>query len=136
MEYENIFGAWMGDSAAGCANFGRYHQNPRHMFRAVSKSRVLFRLVCTSRKSQPPSLNVSVFACNERGQIDVSFFVVERSVATSNEGVYTNPSCGVATGHFNVDVGWCYCVVPSMFEPLNGEYKIILYSTSKLNILR
>ena len=118
-------GSWSGATAVGCANHGRYDANPRIRFRVRFAARIMVRLASDEASSASRcSLNASLF-CDD-GNASSRGITVERAVATSNGGVYTNTKGGVTIPLTRVSPG-SYFVVPSTFDPRHSGYQLTIY---------
>ena len=62
-----------------------------------------------------------------------SGIVTGEVVATSCNGMYsTNPS-GVAVSNAKLEMSYPYIAIVSTFEPLEGEFRLIMYSEKSCN---
>jgi hypothetical protein len=131
-----IAGRWSAENGAGCANYGRYDENPIYRFAAGGKGEVVVRLGLKGSYGDPISLNASAFALEPGGDLARGASSVGRScglLASSNDGVYGAGAGGV-TCRFGVGSGGGLVgIVVSTFEPLRGaEYELKVFSTVKL----
>lgn len=131
-----IAGRWSAENGAGCANYGRYDENPIYRFAAGGRGEVVVRLGLKGSYGDPISLNASAFALEPGGDLARGASSVGRScglLASSNDGVYGAGAGGV-TCRFGVGSGGGLVgIVVSTFEPLRGaEYELKVFSTVKL----
>ena len=125
MQRKDFRGSWSGASAAGCANHGRYEANPRIPFRVRSAARIMVRLASDEASSALRcSLNASIFRDDDAASCAIA---VERAVATSNGGVYTNTKGGVTIALTRFSPG-SYFVVPSTFDPTRAGFQLTIFS--------
>ena len=103
-------------TAVGCANYENYANNPLHKLHLTKASHVLIRLQMTSLQSQ-------ISTC-----LVVKSDATNKTVAKTNNGVYTNKICGVKTIEFTVEEG-TYSLIPSTFKPAEGEYTLFVYTS-------
>ena len=80
-------------TAVGCANHENYANNPLHKLHLTKASHVMIRLQMTSLQSQ-------ISTC-----LVVKSDATNKTVAKTNNGVYTNKICGVKTIEFTVEEG-------------------------------
>jgi hypothetical protein len=70
-----------------------------------------------------PAINVSLFDASAVAEI------VSSSGASVSSGTYTNAPYGVVTPHAELGAG-TYVVIGSTFDPLDGDFRVVLFSTS------
>lgn len=139
-------GAWSArdGTAAGCLNFGRFHQNPRWKLHVPPGGASVLVRVRPLRIRPPPSVNVAIIRVGAGGGdggaaaevISARDFAAKAALAaTSNNGVYTNPPSGVATPLTRLDEGE-YVVVPSTFKPLEGEFALLVFTDRSVVLMR
>eukprot|EP01137_Pigoraptor_chileana_P028743 Opistho-2@13005 len=129
-----VAGSWVsGSSAAGCPNFGAYAKNPTFALTVSKPTRMFLRLTAaatslpaaaTKFPANPPSLNVAVFPGTS----------VPRNITgeVAESGVYKNPA---RTPIFDVAPrADGYVVVPSTFDPFEGQFTLIVYSEEPVTL--
>ena len=90
----------------------------------------------------PPlsGLNISIFRINESVfssgtpavHMDASISA-KSAYCSSNEGIYSDRSCGVAVSNIEISSGY-WAMIVSTFEPTPAKYEFVIYSSPKLNI--
>lgn len=97
-------------TAAGCANHGHYAQNPVHRLILTQAAHVIVRLQVSSQ-----SVSTCVVVTDNNGK-----------QYKTNNGTYTNKTCGVRTKEFTLEQGE-HRLVPSTFNPVECEYTLLVY---------
>ncbi|GBG33883.1 Calpain-7 [Hondaea fermentalgiana] len=135
LDYRQVIpGNWSAQDGTdgGCPNFGTYAYNPIVRIRCeadITELHVRLRYLPETEDgtcAEWPSLNLSIFSepVTSRQAQDASF--------VSNGGIYTNPPCGTIIEDCNLRRG-TYFLVPSTFEPMEGDYILVLYSSHPID---
>lgn len=134
LDYRQVIpGSWSTEDGTdgGCPNFGTYAYNPIVRIHCEAPStELLVRLRYLPETedatcSEWPSLNVSIFSQ------PVSSRQAQDAIYVSNGGIYTNPPCGTLIEECQLKRG-TYYLVPSTFEPMEGDYMLVLYSSQPI----
>jgi hypothetical protein len=143
-------------TAAGCVNYGCYTFNPKFLLHVTQdNTQVFVRLSLlivnveesdlippnssSSSTSNPngimilPSINVSVYKSNEKGDLLVSSRP-DQALFTSDAGVYTRGNAsGVRTPMITLQMGY-YVILPSTYDPIEYNFELKVYSSKHLAI--
>ena len=124
-----LHGRWSSatGTAAGCANYGRYSNNPRHRLTLHSAAHVLVRLQLRTHRSSV-SLNLAMMREGQEHE--------KVPLVSTNGGVYTNWICGVVFKEEAALEAGTYTLVPSTFKPVDAEYTLIVYSSDRTSSLQ
>jgi calpain-7 len=144
--------AWAGSwsqasgTCAGCSNFGAYPANPTYVFKCDAKIAFAARLVMVASNGAvtPPSngLNISLFplsAAAFAAALRASAPCVDpassskTAARSSNEGVYSDRTCGAALPRADLAAG-CWALVASTFEPTPAAFQLTVYSSAPLGM--
>jgi calpain-7 len=147
MQSTILHGQWNAKkgTAVGCASYGCYTFNPKYLVHVSEESYLFARLVPArglathdgSSSAALPSCNVSIYASNSDGTLLLSTNPTAAfRHATSDGGAYAsgNPS-GVVTPSQVVFPGGWYVIIPSTYDPQEGEFELRVYS-SKRTVVR
>ena len=133
LERSLIRGAWAaGSTAAGCPNFGNFHNNPQYRLAVSRRTEFLVRLRLSSAEraggGKRPALGLDLY------QRDAPLGPDEargrsQPLRSANGGVYSYPAGGMLLARAPLEAG-VYVLVPSTFEPLAAAYELLWYAES------
>lgn len=120
-------------TAAGCNNFERYIYNPRYLLTVPQSCNVTVRLQ-SIKMDPPPALNISIYQSDSSGQVSPQASPSDcYKNGTSNAGVYVNSPSGVVISNVTLPSG-TFALVPSTFNPTDGSFRLIVYSSKVVNL--
>jgi len=121
--------SWDSFSGAGGRKHEKYQENPKFVLEMPDNDGVcLIRLQQTTNgKIEWFGLNVCVF----NSVMDWS-----SQLLCSHDGNYRALPCGVSTGKFKLEKGHKYMIVPSTYNPVQCDFKLIVHSTSTVAVRR
>lgn len=133
LERSLVRGAWAaGSTAAGCPNFGNFHNNPQYRLAVSRRTEFLVRLRLSPAEraggGKRPALGLDLY------QRDAPLGPDEargrsQPLRSANGGVYSYPAGGMLLARAPLEAG-VYVLVPSTFEPLAAAYELLWYAES------
>ncbi|KAG5189782.1 hypothetical protein JKP88DRAFT_197520 [Tribonema minus] len=125
-----VTGAWSEacGTAVGCCNYKNYNGNPQFSLSLTAPTTSLLLRLSAPATALRPALNVAVFEAASPDTLPPKARpTVDRSVCTSNEGVYTDGVCGCVARATAVPAGE-YIVVVSTFMPQDCPFELAVYT--------
>jgi len=140
-----FYGAWSKElgTAAGCSNFGRYHKNPAYYIQTDYQNkfdcvRLVARIYFYTNehdRGYSSAVNLAMYELPDNDPIKIPRHASPvgpyPNIASSNKGIYESDTTKLEVGLRN---GVRFILVPSLFDPVEMEYVLTIYSFPPCNI--
>jgi Calpain large subunit, domain III len=115
-----------------------YLANPGYAIAVTQPTDMIVRLILpatfSSNGNNRPALNVALYKAQSDGTLHhKSKPTVERAVATSNAGVYTDCVCGCVFEQHAVEPGEYHIIVSTFLPNIEAPFNLLVYSNPPLS---